>query len=79
VEQICRRFIDERRSKLSRLIEDKLGWSRLDKLLNDTLVFYDKSHFQAIFIFDFFGVLQFQWILASNGSKCELAHDKGKD
>ncbi|CAD6343217.1 unnamed protein product [Miscanthus lutarioriparius] len=27
VEQICRRFIDERRSKLSRLIEDKLGWS----------------------------------------------------
>ncbi|EEC69609.1 hypothetical protein OsI_38981 [Oryza sativa Indica Group] len=27
VEQICRRFIDERRSKLSRLIEDKLRWS----------------------------------------------------
>uniref|UniRef100_A0A804N4Y0 TRAF-like superfamily protein n=1 Tax=Zea mays TaxID=4577 RepID=A0A804N4Y0_MAIZE len=27
VEQVCRRFIDERRSKLSRLIEDKLGWS----------------------------------------------------
>jgi hypothetical protein len=31
VEQICRRFIDERRSKLSRLIEDKLRWSRLVK------------------------------------------------
>jgi len=27
VEKICRRFNDERRSKLSRLIEDKLGWS----------------------------------------------------
>ncbi|XP_062204750.1 TNF receptor-associated factor homolog 1a-like [Phragmites australis] len=27
VEQICRRFIDERRCKLSRLIEDKLRWS----------------------------------------------------
>uniref|UniRef100_A0A0D9Y144 MATH domain-containing protein n=1 Tax=Leersia perrieri TaxID=77586 RepID=A0A0D9Y144_9ORYZ len=27
VEQICRRFIDERRTKLSRLIEDKLRWS----------------------------------------------------
>ncbi|KAF8692232.1 hypothetical protein HU200_039836 [Digitaria exilis] len=27
VEQICRRFIDERRSKLSRLIDDKLRWS----------------------------------------------------
>ncbi|KAG8092975.1 hypothetical protein GUJ93_ZPchr0012g20390 [Zizania palustris] len=27
VEQICRRFIDERRGKLSRLIEDKLRWS----------------------------------------------------
>jgi hypothetical protein len=39
VEQICRRFIDERRSKLSRLIADKLGWSRLDKLLNCMLVF----------------------------------------
>lgn len=34
VEQICRRFIDERRSKLSRLIEDKLRWSRLDTPLN---------------------------------------------
>jgi len=33
VEKICRRFNDERRSKLSRLIEDKLGWSRLDKLM----------------------------------------------
>jgi len=49
VEQICRRFIDERRSKLSRLIEDKLGWSRLDKLMNGALLFYDQSHFQAIF------------------------------
>lgn len=27
VEQICRRFIDERRSKLCRLIEDRLRWS----------------------------------------------------
>ncbi|KAG2621933.1 TNF receptor-associated factor homolog 1a-like isoform X1 [Panicum virgatum] len=27
VEQICRRFIDERRGKLSRLIEDKMRWS----------------------------------------------------
>ncbi|KAL5206366.1 hypothetical protein ABZP36_034575 [Zizania latifolia] len=27
VEQICRRFIDERRGKLSRLIEDKVRWS----------------------------------------------------
>jgi hypothetical protein len=49
------------------------------KLLNDTLVVYDQSHFQAFFYFCFSGVLQFQWILASNGSKCASTHDKGKD
>jgi hypothetical protein len=30
VEQIYRRFVEERRSKLSKLIEDKMKWSRLD-------------------------------------------------
>lgn len=28
VEQICRRFVEERRGKLGRLIEDKNRWSR---------------------------------------------------
>jgi len=28
VEQICRRFVEERRSKLGKLIEDKARWSR---------------------------------------------------
>lgn len=28
VEQICRRFVEERRGKLGRLIEDKARWSR---------------------------------------------------
>ena len=28
VEQICRRFVEERRGKLGKLIEDKARWSR---------------------------------------------------
>jgi hypothetical protein len=28
VEQICRRFVEEKRSKLGRLIEDKARWTR---------------------------------------------------
>jgi hypothetical protein len=28
IDQICRRFIDDRRLKLSRLVDDKVRWSR---------------------------------------------------
>ena len=74
VEQICRRFIDERRRKFSRFIEDKLGWSRLDKLMNGALLFYDQSHFQAIFLFLIFWCIAvsvdsgWQWIQVCVGT-----------
>ncbi|KHG13294.1 hypothetical protein F383_19369 [Gossypium arboreum] len=35
VEQICRRFLDERQQKLGKLIEDKASWSRGAKLTQD--------------------------------------------
>ncbi|KAL5066966.1 hypothetical protein RYX36_017853 [Vicia faba] len=36
VEQICRRFVEERRSKLGKLIEDKARWSRKVKNVSHT-------------------------------------------
>ncbi|KAM0865040.1 hypothetical protein ACQ4PT_043512 [Festuca glaucescens] len=48
VEQICQRFIDERRSKLCRLIEDRLRWSRatLDTLPHQPLPAKDEKSSQ---------------------------------
>ena len=38
VEQICRRFVEERRSKIGKLIEDKARWSRFDIFFPELLV-----------------------------------------
>jgi hypothetical protein len=53
VEQIYRRFIDEKRRTFSRLIEDKLGWSRLDKLMNGKLVFTYKWQISVLWSVSF--------------------------
>lgn len=36
VEQICWRFVEEKRSKLGRLIEDKAKWKRYSTFLHST-------------------------------------------
>ena len=41
VEQICRRFVEERRSKLGKLIEDKARWSRYFMLIVKSINLFD--------------------------------------
>lgn len=40
VEQICRRFVEERRAKLGKLLEDKARWSRYCMHVSDFVVFH---------------------------------------
>ncbi|KVH87839.1 MATH-like protein [Cynara cardunculus var. scolymus] len=52
VEQICRRFVEERRGRLGKLIEDKVRWSRVEKdtfiLVDDVLLLLERAALEPL-------------------------------